>query len=541
MFLCSIGVGVLWFIVESSFVFVLQAFLSSIGLLEREKTFLPSFFPSGFGGALFSFLLFGLVRSLAILLKFYFSDVTFQSFVRYQRERTLHYSLIQVSEVSTPEVLDVFNSKIPYSGTVIQQMSMLINTTISAAMFFGFGLFLAPAELIMGIILLIVVFIPFSLINKKISIFGKEQSEELLRLSELLLTGLKNNFLLRVYNLLDGEVDRGQKSAQKYELIYKKYIFWSSVKTSFPQFAGAVVLTLICFVSFKYLETPALKVISFIYIFMRLAQNLSEGSGLLSNVRFNWPNFVTLFRWHEKFNQFINNSQSSEQYLSKKLEYIFRESKGISLKAVNLGFSFGDTLLFSGLNFEINTGEVLLLKGRSGSGKSTLLTLLLGLTKPTVGSVEVNECDAHKVRSLIAPHIGYVGPEPYLVRGTFRENLLYGNDRKNLSDDDLFEALRKSQILDLVMAKPKKLDEFIKEVAELSTGQKQRLAIGRALLRNPQLLILDEATANLDLNTERDIVDMLRSLSKEITTIIISHKDSFDAIATEKINLEEKK
>ncbi len=138
------------------------------------------------------------------------------------------------------------------------------------------------------------------------------------------------------------------------------------------------------------------------------------------------------------------------------------------------------------------------------------------------------------------PFVAYVGPEPYLISGTVRENLLYGHQSKDqVTDADLWQALGLAQLESEIRSLPGSLDAKLNEQTQMSTGQKQRLAIARALLRKPQMLILDEATANLDGQTEDRFIQCLRPLLPRLTTVIISHKGSFNALATSTIILGE--
>jgi ABC-type multidrug transport system fused ATPase/permease subunit len=116
-----------------------------------------------------------------------------------------------------------------------------------------------------------------------------------------------------------------------------------------------------------------------------------------------------------------------------------------------------------------------------------------------------------------------------MIVGTIKENILFGHKQKESITDQMIEDAMKKAQLDV---KKFYLNLYVSEQASLSTGQKQRLSIARAILRKPKLLILDEATANLDGDTEQKFTNSLKDILGEVTTIIISHKSSFDQIAT---------
>jgi ABC-type bacteriocin/lantibiotic exporter with double-glycine peptidase domain len=162
---------------------------------------------------------------------------------------------------------------------------------------------------------------------------------------------------------------------------------------------------------------------------------------------------------------------------------------------------------------------------------------LIGILSPSKGRVLINGNNPAKIRKILAPTIGYVGPDAYLIQGTVRENLKYLNDSNDLTDDELWDALRKATLCDFFNDGRLGLSRELHEHSDLSTGQKQRLAIARALLRRPGILIMDEATANLDPGTEREIIETLQNIRKNILIIVVSHKDSFDPVSSTVINL----
>lgn len=537
LFRSSILVGLVWFLVESSFVFVLQGFFLSIGLISSKDTFLPDFYPSGVLGALSCLLLYGLLRSLVIVLKVYYSQITNQVFIRTKREHVLEYSLLNTKNVSSYEVFNIFNERIIQAASVIQQLSLFSNTFVSTFFFFMFGLYLAPYELMLGVFLLAIFVFPFNKLNRFISGFGIGLAEESKLLMKILSMGMKNHFILHIYNLAKEEIKKGKQAARSYERYFKKYLFLSSTKSAFPQFAGAVILTVVCYVSITYVKTDSMKLVSFIYVFMRLAQSLSELSSTVSAIRFQYANFMELYLWSEQKLRDDAGARSQSSYKAS----LLKNQAGISVKINDLRFCYeNDRELFGGLSVQIQHGEVLVVKGPSGVGKSTLLSLILGLLKPKSGEILVNGAPIYETRSGIANSIAYVGPEPFIIEGTIRENLLYCSGRKNAGDKELWEALKFSQLNEFVASTNEKLEKKLREVTDLSTGQKQRLAIARALVRRPKLLVLDEATSNLDPKTEAQIVKLICEISKELTTVIITHKNSFDAIATEIIQLNRK-
>ena len=538
LFAISIFVGLFWFLIESSFIYVLQGFLRSVNLIEEKNTFLPSFYPKSVVGSLGCLLAFGLFRALASGMKQYYLATTNQAFIRDQRARVLEHSLSQAIGVSSHNAINLFNERIPQSAGVIVCISSFIHSLISGVLFFFLGMIIAPVELVLGVGLLLLLFFPFNMINKRISELGESIVAESRKLSKILVLGLRNHFLLKIYDITVVEIEKGKNAVNSYEQYFKKFLLISSLKSSFPQFAGAIVLTIICFISINYLETPGIKLVSLIYIFMRLAQTMSEGSATISSFRFNLPSLTELYHWHLATSDFFKEIIVSKQNDSM-LNQVKIDSGNLIIKIENIFFSYnGGKELFNGVSLELNKGDVLLIKGKSGCGKSTLLSLILGLLEPTQGKILICDKDIASVRKSLAASTAYVGPDPFIVEGTIRDNLLYGCVSTDITDEDMWQVIKLAQLNELVLSDSLGLNRKLKEVTELSTGQKQRLAIARALLRKPKLLVFDEATANLDHNTEAEIARVIQTISKDVTSIIISHKNSFDSLATEVINLE---
>jgi ABC-type multidrug transport system fused ATPase/permease subunit len=148
----------------------------------------------------------------------------------------------------------------------------------------------------------------------------------------------------------------------------------------------------------------------------------------------------------------------------------------------------------------------------------------MGLVQPQLGAISIAGLKPEKYFTAPGVALGYVGAEPYLIHGTVRENLLYGNTR-NIDDSEIFEMLKKVQLGSWFNSLKSPLEHALSENGEgLSTGQKQRLMFARALLRKPQVLILDEISANLDTATEAELASLMSTLRGQCTTVVVSHR-----------------
>ena len=196
-----------------------------------------------------------------------------------------------------------------------------------------------------------------------------------------------------------------------------------------------------------------------------------------------------------------------------------------NVKFQNVEFSYdGERKILKDINFELKSGHSIALVGPSGSGKSTIANLIPRLYDVNNGKITLDGVD---VRALdlawLRDKIGIVSQETYLFNGTIRENLLYA--KPDATDEEILEACKKANIEDFILNQENGLDTMVgNRGLKLSGGEKQRLSIARVLLKDPALLIFDEATASLDSISEKKIQDAINPIIDSRTSILIAHR-----------------
>ncbi len=194
-------------------------------------------------------------------------------------------------------------------------------------------------------------------------------------------------------------------------------------------------------------------------------------------------------------------------------------------------YSYDRSKVLDDVSFAIEAGKITAIIGPSGAGKSTILDLLTGLLTPDSGEILVDGTDLARLNKRKWRHqIGYVPQETSLLHTTIARNLTL--DDPEIGEAAVEEALRTAGALEFVQSMPDGVDTMVGERGlQISGGQRQRLAIARALVHKPRLLLLDEATSALDSQTEEDICATLRGLLPGVTVVAISHRPAFEQIA----------
>ena len=215
----------------------------------------------------------------------------------------------------------------------------------------------------------------------------------------------------------------------------------------------------------------------------------------------------------EKYGTIFNNKKEN-----------FEEMNG-EIKFDNVSFSYlKDVEVLHNLNLEIKKGTSVAIVGETGSGKSTTVNLLCRFYEPTKGKILIDGKD-YKDRSVswLRSNIGFVQQTPFIFKGTIKDNIKYG--RLDASDEDVIKVCKELDIHDFILSLKNGYDTYLKDGGnELSQGQKQLISFARAIIRDPKILILDEATSSIDTETENEIQKSINKILKGRTSLIIAHR-----------------
>jgi ATP-binding cassette subfamily B protein len=195
----------------------------------------------------------------------------------------------------------------------------------------------------------------------------------------------------------------------------------------------------------------------------------------------------------------------------------------ISFDAVRFGYDKSNPVI-KGLGFEVKAGEMIGLVGKSGSGKSTTVSLICRFYEPDSGAIRIDGMDYREISLQdMRSQIGIVLQEPFLFNGTIAENIRYG--KPSATFEEIVEAAKAANARGFILGKPDGYDTVVGERgSKLSGGERQRISIARAILHNPRILILDEATSSVDVETEKQIQAAITNLVKNRTTFAIAHR-----------------
>ncbi|MFN0290619.1 ABC transporter ATP-binding protein [Pedobacter helvus] len=355
-------------------------------------------------------------------------------------------------------------------------------------------------------------------LSRKIKTIQKSIVAETTALAGSTTESLRNIELVKSLGLANQEIERLNKTTYKIlglELRKVKYVrSMSFVQGTTVNLVRSTMVVVLLMLIFENTISPG-QYFSFLFYSFFLFGPLQE----LGNVILTWREAeVSLSRFKAILSTPIDKKPDHPKPLGKIEQLTFSD---ISFKHLT-----GKSNALNHINFSVNKGETIAFVGPSGSGKTTLVKLLVGLYQPVTGSVLYNHISGRDINlDQLREKIGFVTQDTQLFSGTIRENLQFV--KPNASDEECLKVLRQAACHTLLARADQGLDSVIGEGGvKVSGGEKQRLSIARALLRNPDILVFDEATSSLDSITEEEITATIKDVSKlsEQITILIAHR-----------------
>jgi len=290
---------------------------------------------------------------------------------------------------------------------------------------------------------------------------------------------------------------------------------YSDVKFLFDV-GSVVILSIIVFILIEVMAIPTAELLILLFLFVRMIPRFSM-------IQLSYQYFINMLPAFGTVTELENECREAAEprltgngmKLNKKIEF-----ENVSFSYGGKNGSFG----IENLNLTIEAGKTTAIAGLSGAGKSTIADMVMGLIRPDNGNIMVDGVSLNHENLLSwRNQIGYVAQDTFLFNDTIRNNLLLADPEA--SDEEILEALKLASADEFVLNLPERLDTLIGDRGvRLSGGEKQRLALARALLRRPSLLILDEATSNLDSKNERNILDSMERIHGNLTILIIAHR-----------------
>ncbi|MDM5356679.1 ABC transporter ATP-binding protein [Peribacillus sp. ACCC06369] len=352
-------------------------------------------------------------------------------------------------------------------------------------------------------------------LGKKMHEISKGMQDETASFTSVLQQVLTEIRLVKASNAETLEYENGKKGIHK--------LFQFGLKEAKIQ---ALIAPLMSFVMM------ALLVLILGYGGMRVSSGALTAGALVAFIMYLFQIIMPMAQLASFFTQFQKATGATERIISI-LDSVEEEdakqpvqniSQSITVDHLNYSYNNGEQVL-KDISFNVESGKVTAIVGPSGSGKTTLFSLFERFYKPQQGSISIGGKSINDFTLLSwRSQIGYVSQESPIVSGTIRDNICYGIDR-DITDEELNQVAKMAYADQFISELPNGYDTEVGERGmKLSGGQRQRIAIARAFLRNPKILMLDEATSSLDSKSEKVVQQALNELMKGRTTIVIAHR-----------------
>lgn len=440
-------------------------------------------------------------------------------------------SVVQVS-VEGVEQLEI------YFGRYLPQFFYALLVPVTLFFFMSFISIKASVVFILSVPLIPISIIAIMKIAKRIlKDYWKSYSD----LGGTFLENLQGLTTLKVFNIDEERHEKMNKEAENFRKITMKVLSMqlnSITIMDLVAFCGAALGIIVALFQFRNgeIQIGSLIIIAILssefFIPLRLlgsyfhiAMNGMAASDRMFKILDAEVEDISEAKENKVYSEVNENGITFEEKISDNSKKEDKTFKDVNIKLKDVSFSYdGKRNVLNNINIDISKGGVVAIVGESGSGKSTIASLILNEHKVSSGEILINNTNIEKInRDSIYKNLALVSTNSHIFNGTILDNLLIGN--KDATDEEIENALKLGRLNDFVSGlKDGLLTDVGQAGSSLSGGQKQRLALARAILADRQMIIFDEATSNIDVESEESIWEAIYELSKSKTILVISHR-----------------
>ena len=377
--------------------------------------------------------------------------------------------------------------------------------------------------------LVVVVLTPFGfmityLLAHKTNKYFKGQAKIVGEMGAISLEDINNIDLIKSFNYEENAYEAFKTQNEALYKVGQKAQFSGSLTNPITRLVNnstyaivGMVAAILCALSFKdnNMILGASCTVGTILTFIQFSNQFAKPFNEISSCV---PEIQTGFSSLKRINNVLNESNDVNDGKEKINEVI----KKIEFNHVDFGYS-KEKLVIKDFNIEVKEGQKIAIVGPTGCGKTTIINLLLRFYDPSQGSISFDNLNTKDIlKESLRSSFGMVLQDTWIFSGTVRENIIYG--KKDASEEEIIEATKKANCYDFIMRLPNGFDTYIDDYSGLSVGQKQLISIARVMLVNPKIMILDEATSNIDTRTEMKISAAFNILMEGKTSFVIAHR-----------------